>query len=373
MIQNLKVLVLALLILSSCAPTKNQTQEKNPGVSYAERFSVEQFEAYKILHVNQLWQGSDEKADYLLYEDELPTDLDLSKYVVMEYPLQSLVSNSTTHLAFLEVLGVADRLKGFAQSQYIYSDFYRERLDSGQLKEIGSEGQVDAELVLSLEPDAFLAFSSGMENRQLNKLEELGQTIVMTPDYLESTLLGRAEWIKFFGSLTGKEQEATAYFDMVVASYDSLKRLVAEVEAPAVMSGSLYGGSWFMPAGNNYNSILIREAGGSYLWAESEGSGWLNLDFEAVYAKAFAADYWIGVSDYKSLDELVTADERYGKFKAVKEGRVYGYTKRLSPSGGNDYFESGNANPHILLADHIKILHPELLPDHELYYYERLE
>lgn len=374
MIRNLVVIVAGFFVFAcQKKPSQETTQAANAGVSYAQRFSVEEHEGYKVLHVNKLWQGSDESASYLLYEEEPPAAVDASQYTLIPYPVQSIVSNSTTHLAFLELLGVEDRLKGFAQTQYIYSESINSQLDQGRLQEVGHEGQLDVERIMGINPDVVLAFSSGSENRQLAKLEELGQAVVMTPDYLEPDILGRAEWIKFIGHLTGKEEEANRYFDQVATAYDSLQELVKNIQPKTVLSGSLYGGTWFMPDGHNYNSLLIAEAGGQYLWSDSPGTGWLNLDFEAVYAKAYQAHYWIGVADYKSLEALIAADERYANFKAVKSGEVYAYTKRLSEKGGNDYFESGNANPHLLLADHIKILHPELLPDYELYYYRKLE
>ncbi|MCV9386433.1 ABC transporter substrate-binding protein [Reichenbachiella ulvae] len=374
MIRNLVIIAAGFLVLA--CQKKNTEETSRPagsGVSYAQRFSMEEYEGYNVLTVNKLWQGSDESASYLLYEGEVPTAIDASQYTLIPYPVQSIVSNSTTHLAFLEILGVEQRLKGFAQTQYIYSESIRSQLDQGLLQEVGHEGQLDVERILGIDPDVILAFSSGSENRQLAKLEELGQPVVMTPDYLEPDILGRAEWIKFIGHLTGKEDEAEAYFSQIAAAYDSLTTMVNDVERPSVFSGTLYGGTWFMPAGNNYNALLMKDAGAEYLWTDAAGTGWINLDFEAVYAKAYQADFWIGVADYQSIEALVAADERYANFEAVKTGQVYGYTKRMSTSGGNDYFESGNANPHLLLADHIKILHPELLPDYELFYYKKLE
>lgn len=367
-------LFLVITLFWGCETTTNSKAAEEPtGVSYAERFSVEEHEGYKIIRINKPWNGSDEEIAYLLYDGVIPAGIDESAYIMVPYPVQRIVSNSTTHLAFLEILGVEDRLVGFADTQYIYSEQINQQVANEQTLEVGNEGQLDVERILSLQPDVILAFSSGSENRQLNKLEELGQTVVMTPDYMEPTILGRAEWIKFIGHLTGKDKEAEAYFDKVATAYDSLLALVQTEQRPTVFSGSLYGGSWFMPSGNNYNGLMIQEAGGEYLWSDTEASGWLNLDFEAVYAKAYEAQYWIGVADYKSLEAMKNADERYAGFKAYTDGNIYGYTRRTSERGGNDYFESGNAQPHLLLADHVKILHPELLPDYELYYYQQLQ
>ncbi|PIB35665.1 hypothetical protein BFP72_09805 [Reichenbachiella sp. 5M10] len=369
------ILLTCLVVLAACQPQEKPTTETNEtgAIQYAERFTLDEYDGYKVLKVNQLYQGSEESMSYLLYEGELPQGIDVSQYVPVQCPVKRIISNSTTHVAFLEILGLKEELVGFAQSQYIYSEEFNKRLEEGKLEEIGSEGKLDIERVLSLRPDVILAFSAGGENRQLEKLQELGQKVVYMPDYLEPTVLGRAEWIKFIGYLVGKEKVAEAYFEEVAMAYDSLLALVSEVERPSVFSGSLYGGSWFMPAGHNYNGLMIQDAGGDYLWSDNSQNGWLNLDFEAVYAKANRAEYWIGAANYESLEKLEEADERYAEFGAFQAGEVYTYTKRLSANGGNDYFESGNANPHLLLADHIKVIHPELLPDYELFYYKQLE
>ena len=97
------------------------------------------------------------------------------------------------------------------------------------------------------------------------------------------------------------------------------------------------------------------------------------MDFEAVYSRAANADIWIGAADFKTLNELARADARYRDFKAYQNGQVFAYNARVNQYGANDYFESGVAKPDLLLKDHIKMIHPELLPDYQLYYYRQLE
>lgn len=96
------------------------------------------------------------------------------------------------------------------------------------------------------------------------------------------------------------------------------------------------------------------------------------LSLEAVLDKALDADVWVHPGMATTLAELQANDERFAQFAAFRNGAVYNNNKRLNPYGGNDYWESGVTNPHLLLADLIAILHPELLPDHELYYYQQL-
>lgn len=369
------------LCLALCvACTSKQTSEiivdqpTNSDISYANRFDVQYQDGIKLITIDKPWQGSKESLRYLLYTDSIPSNyINDASLIKIKTPVRTIISNLTTQLALMEELEVTDRLIGFAQTQFIYSTKILNRVKNGTVVEVGPDGSLDIESILDLNPDIVLAFSSGTENRQLQKLEELGVNVVMNAGYMETSLLGRYEWIKFLGHLTGTEDKAAAIFDRKVEIYDSLKQLVQNKDQPTVITGTLYGGTWFMPAGENYGANIVSTAGGDYLWKEDRNSGWLSLDFESVFEKGYNADYWIGVSSYTSLDQLRQADERYAEFESFQNGNVYSYMARVNDAGANDYFESGNVNPDKLLADHIKILHPELLPNYELYYYMKLE
>lgn len=379
--QQLSFFLCTILFIGACSTDKRSIsvpstdRNRSIDVRYAERFQVSHIvEGVKLLTIDKPWKGSKKGINYLLYTDTIPELYRQDDaYITVKTPVNTIVSNLTTQLALMEQLHIDDRLIGFAQTKYIYSPHILSRVSKHQVKEIGPDGSLDIESILDLDPDIFLSFSTHTENRQLQKLQELGMKVVMNAGYMEASVLGRFEWIKFIGHFTGTEHLATQIFDEKVIVYDSLLRLVAGQHKPKVMIGTLYGGTWFMPAGQNYGANIVSAAGGDYLWAADEHEGWLNLDFESVYDRAHDADYWIGVGSYTSLEALKQADERYASFRSFKTGQVYTYMERVNHNGANDYFESGNANPDRLLADHIKILHPELLPGYELYYYMKLE
>ncbi|MDQ3396075.1 MAG: ABC transporter substrate-binding protein, partial [Bacteroidota bacterium] len=156
-------------------------------------------------------------------------------------------------------------------------------------------------------------------------------------------------------------------------NYDSLKDLVKkEQNKPTVYSGIVYGDIWYVPAGRSWAAQLLDHAGAAYLWSNDGGQGSLELSFEKVYEKASDADYWIGVASFESLEEIRNVEVRYADFKAFKEGNVYSYNARIGEKGGNEYMELGYARPDIILADLIKILHPQLIPEHQLYFYKKL-
>ncbi|MEQ6120646.1 ABC transporter substrate-binding protein [Reichenbachiella sp. MALMAid0571] len=377
--------LLILVIIIGCNRTKENVQQKDQSsldkqtraqvfVQYASAFDIEYDQGYKVVTLNTPWQGSSSSLKYVLRHKDTPV-IDSIKSLGQEIiiPVENLVCNSTSQIVLLEELGLIDRLKGFPQTQYIYSPQIIERVKNGSITDVGIEAKMNIEGVLAIDPDMVMAFNTGRENRQLNKLKELGIPVVINADYLETSALGRAEWIKFMSVFFDKEKEANSYFDRMVNKYDSLVSLVNDVDKVNVFSGSLYGGSWFMPAAKNYGALLISDAGGEYLWNNDDNTGWLNLDFEVVYEKAQSTDVWIGVGGFESLSQLKEADPRYADFKAFKNRRVYSYVNRVNEAGANDYFESGVLKVDIVLADHIKMIHPELLPDYELYYYKQLQ
>ena len=293
---------------------------------------------------------------------------------VFDEPPQRVIVTSTTHLPYLEMLGVGDRLVGFPGLQYISSDVFRQRAAAGEITDLGPDGNLNLELVYQLDPDLVIAFDMGNESSVLDKLAEADIPVLYNADFLETSALGRTEWIKVFGYIFDKGPEADSIYAAIAGRYDSLQELTTDVkERPSVFSGVMYGDTWYLPGGENWAAGFIKDAGGNYLWEEDSKTGWLEVSFETVFARASDADYWIGTSTLNTLEELRSQDDRYSEFDAFDKGRVYNYSNRRNPNGGYDFFESGYARPDIVLADYIAILHPELMSDYKMYYFEALK
>jgi len=90
-----------------------------------------------------------------------------------------------------------------------------------------------------------------------------------------------------------------------------------------------------------------------------------------MYEYGLSADTWLDPGQAFTKQELLGLDARFADFSAYQNGRIYNSNRRLNATqSGNDYYESGAVYPHRILADLLKILHPELLPSHELFYYQ---
>jgi iron complex transport system substrate-binding protein len=319
---------------------------------YATKFNIQE----DHLSVMEPWPGSKSAIDYTF--ESIP---------------QRVVVTSTTHLPYLELLGLEDKLVGFVGTNNIYSEKINGHLKSGKIVELGINGKINLELLLASQPDLVIAFDLGGESTTLDKIVEAGIPIVYNSDFLEETALGRAEWIKFFGYVFDKSKIADSIFSCMVERYQYLKSLTQNVtERPSVFSGVVYGDTWFLPGGKNWSAQFIKDAGGTYVWEDNLSSGWLELSFETVLDRAREARFWIGVASINTRTELMAQDARYELFEAYQEQRIYNYNKRIGNNGGFDFFESAYARPDLVLADLIRILHPELLPNHSTYYFQKI-
>ncbi len=350
--------------------TKNVDLE----IKYAKRFKVETKDGYRLVTVNQPWKGAKTQLYYALVDkaSEPPTLAD--SIAVIKVPIQKLVCTSTTHLPALEHFGDAEKLVGFPSTKYIYSSQFRKAITKDQITDLGSENGINIELLMGLNPDLVVDYAMGGKYDKFKQIEKMGIPVVVNADYMEETALGRAEWIKFMGLFLAREKESDSIFNTIEKNYLKYESLAKEAEKqPSVFSGIVYGDIWFMPGGNNFGAKFLADANGNYLWQSDSSRGSIKLSFEAVYEAANQADFWIGLSSINSLKELKDKDHRYEKFKAFQEGKVYGYNKRVRDEGGNDFLESGYMRPDLILADLIKIIHPELLESHQLFYYKQIE
>ncbi len=376
---NLKPLYLVLLVVcfAACSKKKavNNISNDNAAslVKYATGLAIVPHNGWTEVVVKQPWQGAREEIKYALVEETGATVTIPAGYKTVKVPLQKVAATSTTHLPHFENLAVADRLKGFANADYVYSPFFREKLNNNSLIEIGDGTGINFETCLNLQPEAVFTFSMGNDRTISQRLEQAGIAQLYNADYLETTPLGRAEWIKFTAAFFGKLEAADSVFSSIEENYLQLKQKGAAAESkPTVLTGVVYGETWFLPGGSNYGAVFFEDAGGEYLWNDSEENGWLELSFESVYEKAADADYWIGTASFGTKAEMVAQENRYDMFRPIVTDKVYNYDNQVNSKGGNNYLEEGYSRPDLVLADLLYILHPEQLPGHKLYFYRKL-
>lgn len=342
-------------------------------IRYAKGFTVTQVGSSKLVEVTYPHKGAASGYTYLLVKkgSAVPKH-DVDVRVIM-IPIERIVCTSTTHIPLLDYLNVSDKLVGFPTMDYISSAKTRKLIDAGKVEELGAEKGMNLEKLAVLKPEAVMSYTMTADLGQLKKVQELGIPVLLNAEYLEEHPLGRAEWIKFMALFFNKENEADIVFNMIEKNYLETKKIAEQsTKKPTVLSGVMYGDAWFMPGGQNYAAKLINDAGANYLWSSDSTKGFLQVSFERVFEKAHAADLWIGVASFETLEEIKNADQRYTKFNPWQIKQVYTYNARKGAKGGSEFLELGYLRPDIILNDLVKIAHPELLPDYQLYFHRRL-
>ena len=199
--------------------------------------------------------------------------------------------------------------------------------------------------------------------------------VALTAGYMETTPLGRTEWLKATALFFNREAAAEQVFGKIAASYAEMAALASTLaERPTVLVGIARRDSWRVPGGNSYFARYVADAGGRYLWRDDDSTGSIPLSMESVFEQAVDVDIWLAnTGGWFTAADILAADGRYASLAAVQNGSVYSNNAKLNDWGGNDYWETGVANPHLVLADLIKIFHPDLLPEHELIWFHQLQ
>jgi iron complex transport system substrate-binding protein len=352
-----------------------QSSVERSQVRYAQGFSIEYKEDYKIIKVLKPWKNAEMQFEYVLVPRGNSPPAGYNSSQVIEIPLQSFACLSTTHIGLTTALGINEKLIGISGTKYVHNSEVRQLVKAGKIKEIGDEFDVDMEMLIDLAPNAIMVYGTGISGYdQYDKIREVGLKTIINAEYMETTPLGQAEWIKFVAAFFNMEKAANVFFEKIVNEYEGVKKMaILQSEKPTVFTGLAFRGDWTIPGGQSFAANYLKDAGVNYLWHDEKSQGNLLIDFEVILEKASEAEFWINTSDANSLSEIVGVDERYKYFSAWQQGNVFNNNAQVNESGGNDFWESGIVNPHLVLKDLVRIFHPALLPNHEFVYYKKLQ
>ncbi|GGH35884.1 iron ABC transporter substrate-binding protein [Dyadobacter endophyticus] len=345
-------------------------------VVYAKGFKISYHKHHKVVRIMSPFEKATDTLTYVLVQRGTPRPIGYNDSQVIEIPVRSMVAMSSLHIGLIGFLGCEDILTGMGNLKYVSSAKVLDRIKSGRIVEVGKDQGLNEELLVSMHPDLIMATGSPVSKvSRYESLHQAGIPVMVNSEWVETTPLGRAEWVKLLAALINKEGEVNKKFARVEEEYKQLVKLTAKVALrPSLITGMNSKDAWNVPNGDSYVSCFFRDAGASYHWANTKATGSLPLSFETVYPVALQADFWLNVSigNVQTRKDVLARDIRYADFKSFKTNRIYSYNNRMNAQGANDYWESGAVNPHLVLADLIRILHPELLPQHELIYYKSI-
>lgn len=371
------VFLILISSFSGCSEKKSEESQalEKIALSYASGFTISRGNDFWEVEVTQAWVGADKVFKYLILEEdgEKPEgDFD----ALIQLPVDKIILTSTTHIPHLDMLNANEKLIGFPNLNLISSDKSWKQIDAGKVEDLGAGPSANTEIVIDLAPDWIMISTLGDDLKYLDLLAQADISAVINGEYVEQHPLGRAEWIKFTGVLLGKYEEAKTAFEQVENDYLEAKKLSDAINdsiRPTVLSGVLYQDIWYAPGSESWGAKILQNAGGDYIFSDQKGTGSAQLNYEFVLDNALEANFWIGSADFTDLETMGNAEPRYKAFNAFKSGNVFSYTQKRGRAGGLEYFELGYMRPDLILKDLIKILHPDLLPAYELYFYQQLD
>lgn len=374
------LLLLFVIFFTFCENSKNRDLGAKPAINahaqvvYANGFEINEFKDYTLITINTPWPNSNRNFRYAMIQEGVSLDNSEDFDATITVPINTIAVTSTTHIPSLEMLNETDALVGFPNLDFISSEKTRQRISEGKIVDLGQNENLNTEIIIELAPDVLVGFAMDGVNPSFSIIEKTGIPVLYNGDWTETTPLGKAEWIKFFGVLFGKKDRADSIFSAIEKEYLWAKDLAVTAKTkPTVLSGAMYKDVWYTPQGDSWGAQFIADAQGNYLWKDSNGTGSLSLNIEAVLEKGHNADIWIGPAQYNSLEGLEKGSAAYTQFKAFQLGEVYSYNMKKGETGGSIYFELAPNRPDLVLKDHIKILHPELIPEHELFFFDKLQ
>lgn len=371
--------IVLIIVFTSCKNEQNKalnpvSESQQLVLKYAKGFSVTEHDNYKVITINKPWPKAEKTFKYVLVNEGYVIEWETYDFdEIIEKPIKNLVVTSTTHIPALELLGIEETLVGFPGTDYISSEKTRQRIDKGKVRELGKNEGINTEVLLELNPDVVVGFGVEGVNKTFETIKKAGIPVIYNGDWVESSALAKAEWIKLFGVLFNKEKEADSIFNTIEKGYLQAKQMAQLAKTqPTVLSGAMHKDVWYLPNGSSPEAQFLKDANVNYLWSKTDGNGSLALSIEVVLSKAKDADIWLSPSYYTSFEQLEKATELYSNFDAFKRKAVYGFADTKGKTGGVLYYELGTARPDLVLKDIIKICHPELLKNYIPYFFKRL-
>ena len=359
--------------IASCIPEGEFNSETDyfpdkASVNYADGFSIEYHNSFKILIIDAT--DTTESQTFVLTQCGAP--IPNTNFPVITIPIESAFLSSTTQYpSFIELRSVT-KITGIGQVGFISSEEIIEHVKTNDVVEFAANFEVGTEAVIESNPDILM--SNGFPDPAYSKLAELNIPVINWMDWQETSALGRAEWMLITSSLLNQELAGTLFINKVISNYEEVVQKATRARSDKVaLAGSAFQGTFYAPGGASYIANLLKDANIGYVWSETTDTGSLYLDLESVIADGVTADIWINApAQWATIEQGLSEDSRYGELDCVQESNVWTHTLLVNKQGADDYFERAASRPDLLLADLVKIAHPNLMIEHNFEWYRQI-
>ena len=379
-------LIIIIGVFTSCNHSQTRLEASGGDTvrfEYARHLKIVKYQGYSIATLTDPWKQGKILHTYALVPkgkagDEICKAFSSDnnqEVTIVRTPITRSVVFTTVHCALLYDLKAESAIKGVCDLQYISIPDVQQRAklpiyDAHHVVDCGNSMSSNVEKIIDLKPEAIMV--SPFENSGgYGKLDKLHIPLIEMADYMEESSLGRAEWMKFYGMLFGREKAADSLFNEVKSNYEQLmQKAQTAKQTRSVFTERMMGNVWYVPGGRSVIGGLLQDARARYVFANDTHSGSVALSFESVLDRAGKADIWLfKYNEHPStLQELLKENAGYGEFKAVKTHQVFACDCTHRP-----YYEEVSFHPDRLLSDVIQIVHPDIAGFAPMHYYQRLK
>ena len=379
-------LIIIIGVFTSCNHSQTRLEARGGDTvrfEYARHLKIVKHQGYSIATLTDPWKQGKILHTYALVPkgkagDEICKAFSSDnnqEVTIVRTPITRSVVFTTVHCALLYDLKAESAIKGVCDLQYISIPDIQQRAklpvsDAHHVADCGNSMSSNVEKIIDLKPEAIMV--SPFENSGgYGKLDKLHIPLIEMADYMEESSLGRAEWMKFYGMLFGREKAADSLFNEVKSNYEQLmQKAQTAKQTRSVFTERMMGNVWYVPGGRSVIGGLLQDARARYVFANDTHSGSVSLSFESVLDRAGKTDIWLfKYNEHPStLQELLKENAGYGEFKAVKTHQVFACDCTHRP-----YYEEVSFHPDRLLSDVIQIVHPDIAGFAPMHYYQRLK
>ncbi len=334
-------------------------------IQHANNFKLIEKSNYTELQIIDPEKGKIERKYALLSAGQFPLlAIDVQP---IHIPIKGLIALSATPIGMLHKLHEISTIKGITHRKYVWNPTLLRNIASNRVGEFENLAQLNPEKVVKTGANVLVFDGFGSYPVVEDKLNKLGIVCLPNYDWRENDPLGKAEWIKLYGVLTGKVKMANRYFAKVTKEYNALKKqAIKQKNKRTLIAGCLIGDLWYMPAGNSYAAHIFHDAYFDYQEKNSQGTGSVSFSLEHCLKAHNDASIWIdpGVSSFQAL---VRVNPKYRFFQAFKTKNIYCYSHNA-----NYFWENSAIEPQHVLSDYIQ-LNRGGLSNKKLYFYQKLK
>jgi iron complex transport system substrate-binding protein len=357
---KITVIMIAAIVLGITSYSSLQNDFEDSIKKYETSLEITKAKYFKIYNDEQkiiLVDGANRKIP-LSYETDENS---------LQVPANRIIVFSSTHAAFMDRLGIADKIVGVTggNSNDWYIDSVTSDLDSGRIKDVGLSTNPNYDQIVALDPDVvILTGGIGMWENHGKKLDELGIPFVVVSEWMEDDPLGKFEWIKVFSIITGTEDSAVDLFDIVSEKTKTIFEKVSESEKPQVLWAGVFKGTAYVPRDNSYVGEIIRLANADYIFKDFSGSGSAQISIEELLLRSNDADILVYSSDFvDTTSDITSIHPLLSELRPIQNCNVYSFQPWYWQSV-DKYDDFAN--------DVAAIMHPELFSDYQLKQFKKV-